>query len=66
MLLAVLIKSPGEREISGYHQNDLEIERLPELLPTTYIDGPFLKFLQINFEKGLELIIRLVDLLLVL
>ena len=57
---AVLIKPPGRRMTDLFEGANLETTWIQGQSSVTYVDGPFLSFLQLNFEKGLELILNLI------
>jgi hypothetical protein len=63
IVLASLIKPPREEDWDDdwFHRAELGSVDWHHWHPALYTHGPFLAFLRINFEKGLELIVRLVE-----
>ena len=63
IVLASLIKPPREEDWDDdwFQREELGLVDWHHWHPALYVHGPFLAFLRINFEKGLELISRLVE-----
>ncbi len=64
LILALLIKEPGKQDcflqrIPGI--NDLSIDPVHQWSPAMYVTGPFLYFLKVHPEEGLDLIVRLIN-----
>ncbi len=63
VILATLMRFPTSLPIIEFDRGRRDspvLERM-KWLPTVYVYGPFLMCLHLNFDEGLELIIRLVD-----
>ena len=64
VLLACLIREPLPTRGYGYGMEldeFLHVEDMHEWSPAMYFRGPFLNFLQINWRKGIEVIVRLTN-----
>ena len=64
VILATLVSFPTRSPVIefGRRRRDSPVPERMNWLPTIYLHGPFLKCLVLNFDEGLELIVRLVDL----
>ena len=63
VLLAVLLNAPKRRHWGEgpFGQGDLDLDTGLQWHPALYSHGPFLAFLERDFDEGLEVIARLVD-----
>lgn len=64
VVLATLVRFPTRSPVVEFdrRRRDSPVPERMSWLPTIYIHGPFLMCLGLNFDEGLELIVRLVDL----
>lgn len=64
VILATMVRFPARSPIIEFdrRRRDSPVLERMRWLPTIYIHGPFLMCLSLNFNEGLELIVRLVDL----